>query len=388
MTMAATAVHPLRDRCAIVGVGASPQGKVPGSTAVSLAVEAFKRALDDSGLHKEQIDGLLTLPGQTSPEGALNFLRMGETLGIDPRYTGTMNMGGSTAGALVQQAVLAINAGMATHVACLFGDAAATGGGRYDRAQGWGDSSSIWGFMSAAANSAITAARHMAMYGTTSRQLGEIAAACRYHASLNPNAVMRTPITIEDHQASRWIVEPLHLLDCCLVSDGGVCIIMSNVERALDLRQPPVLISGMGQGYTTQILEREDWWYAPHQKAAVQDAYAMAGVGPDDIDVAQLYDNFTSSVLLWLEHGGFCRPGEAGAFCEGGRIRLGGELPVNTAGGNLSESFMEGWLHIVEGVRQMRGQCGPRQVPGAETCLVTGRGQALNCANALVLRKH
>jgi acetyl-CoA acetyltransferase len=171
------------------------------------------------------------------------------------------------------------------------------------------------------------------------------------------------------------------------VSDGGVCIIVSSAERARDLKQPPVLISGMGQGYTTQILEREDWWYAPHQKDAVQDAYRMAGVGPRDIDVAQLYDNFTSSVLLWLEHGGFCAPGEAGAFVEGGRIRLGGELPVNTAGGNLSESFMEGWLHIVEGVRQMRGHCGPRQVADAETCLVTGRGMALNCANALVLRK-
>nr|WP_245610676.1 thiolase family protein [Xenophilus azovorans] len=377
----------MRDRGAIVGVGATPQGKLPGSTALSLAVGAFQRALDDSGLRKDQIDGLLTFSGQTAPEGQQNYLRVGETLGINPRWTGTMYMGGSTAGALVQQAVLAIEAGMATHVACVYGDAAATGGGVFNRAQGWGDSSAIWGFMSAAANSAITAARHMALYGTTSRQLGEIAVACRHHASLNPDAVMRKPITLEDHQASRWIVEPLHLLDCCLVSDGGVCIIVSSAERARDLKQPPVLISGMGQGYTTQILEREDWWYAPHQKAAVQDAYRMAGVGPRDIDVAQLYDNFTPSVLLWLEHGGFCEPGEAGAFVEGGRIRLGGELPVNTAGGNLSESFMEGWLHIVEGVRQMRGQCGPRQVRGAETCLVTGRGMTLNCANAMVLRE-
>lgn len=377
----------MRDRGAIVGVGATPQGKLPGSTALSLSVGAFQRALDDSGLRKDQIDGLLTFSGQTAPEGQQNYLRVGETLGINPRWTGTMYMGGSTAGALVQQAVLAIEAGMATHVACVYGDVAATGGGVFNRAQGWGDSSAIWGFMSAAANSAITAARHMAVYGTTSRQLGEIAVACRYHASLNPDAVMRKPITIEEHQASRWIVEPLHLLDCCLVSDGGVCIIVSSAERARDLKQPPVLISGMGQGYTTQILEREDWWYAPHQKAAVQDAYRMAGVGPRDIDVAQLYDNFTPSVLLWLEHGGFCEPGEAGAFVEGGRIRLGGELPVNTAGGNLSESFMEGWLHIVEGVRQMRGQCGPRQVQDAETCLVTGRGMTLNCANAMVLRK-
>jgi acetyl-CoA acetyltransferase len=379
--------HPLRDACAIVGVGATAQGKIPGSSSLSLAVEAFKRALDDSGLRKEDIDGLLTLPGQTTPEGALNYLRVGETLGIDPRFTGTMNMGGATAGALVQMAVLAVSAGMANHVACVFGDAAATGGGRFDRAQGWGDSSSIWGYMSAAANSAMTAARHMAVYGTTSRQLGEIAAACRYHASLNPNAVMRQPITVDEHQASRWVVEPLHLLDCCLVSDGGVCIIVSSAERARDLKQPEVLISGIGQGYTTQNLGREDWWYAPHQKRAVSDAYTMAGVGPGDIDVAQLYDNFTPSVLLWLEHGGFCKPGEAGPFCEGGRIRLGGELPVNTAGGNLSESFMEGWLHIVEGTRQMRRQCDVRQVAGAEVGLVTGRGQALNCASALVLRK-
>jgi acetyl-CoA acetyltransferase len=379
--------HKLRDQCAIVGVGASPQGKVPGSTAVSLAVEAFKRALDDSGLRKDQIDGLLTLGGQTSPEGPLNYLRLGETMGIDPRFTGSMYMGGSTAGALIQQAVMAIDAGMATHVACIFGDAAATGGGKFDRAQGWGDSSAIWGYMSAAANSAITAARHMALYGTTSRQLAEIAVACRYHASLNPEAQMRKPITVEDHQASRWIVEPLHLLDCCLVSDGGVCVIVSSAERAKDLKQPRVLLSGMGQAYTTQNLGTEDWWYAPHQKRAVEDAYAMAGVGARDIAVAQLYDNFTPSVLLWLEHGGFCKPGEAGAFVENGRIRLGGALPVNTAGGNLSESFMEGWLHIVEGVKQMRGQCGPRQVEGAQVGLVTGRGMALNCANALVLRR-
>ena len=133
-------------------------------------------------------------------------------------------------------------------------------------------------------------------------------------------------------------------------------------------------------------MEREDWWYVPHQKEALKRAYSMAGVGPKDIDVAQLYDNFSMSVLLWLEHGGFCGTGESGPFVEGGRIQLGGELPVNTAGGNLSESYMEGWLHIVEGVRQMRGACGPRQVEGANTCLVTGRGMTLNCSNAMVLQ--
>lgn len=377
----------LRDRVAIVGVGASPQGKLPGSTALSLAITAFKRGLDDCGLRKDHIDGLLTMPGTTSPEGSLNYLRLGEALGINPSYTGSMTMGGGTAGALVQMAALAVNAGMANYVACVFGDAAKTGGSRFNRASGWGDSWSIWGMYGAAANSAIAASRHMALYGTTSRQLAEVAVACRRHASLNPDAVMRQPISIEDHQSSRWVVEPLRLLDCCLISDGGVCIIVTTAERAKDLKKPPVLIRGMGQAYTAENLEREDWWYVQHQKQALARAYASAGLGPKDIQVAQLYDNFTISVLLWLEHGGFCRAGESGSFVEGGRIQLGGELPVNTAGGNLSESYMEGWLHIVEGVRQMRGECGPRQVEGAELCLVTGRGMTLNCSNAMILRK-
>lgn len=376
----------LRDRTAIVGVGASEQGRLPGSTSLTLATTAFKRALDDSGLKKSDIDGLLTMPGTTAPEGSLNYLRLGEALGIDPAYTGSMTMGGGTAGALVQMAAQAVSTGLATNVACVFGDAAKTGGSRFSRASGATDSWGIWGMFAAAANSAVSASRHMALYGTTSRQLGEVAVACRRHASMNPAAVMREPITIEDHQASRWIVEPFHLLDCCLISDGGVCIIVSSAERAKDLKQKPVLISGMGQGYTTRNLEREDWWYLPHQKNALDRAYSMAGMGPSDVDVAQLYDNFTMSVLLWLEHGGFCGVGEAGPFVEGGRIQLGGDLPVNTAGGNLSESYMEGWLHIVEGVRQMRGSCGERQVKDAEVCLVTGRGMTLNCANAMLLR--
>ena len=372
---------------AIVGVGATKQGKLPGSTAHGLAIEAFKLALDDSGLQKSDIDGLLTFPGTTSPERDLNYLRIGEALGLNPRYTGSMSLGGATAGVLVQQAAAAIEAGLATTVACVFGDAARTGGSKFSRASGWSDSWGIWGYFAAAANSAMTTSRHMALYGTTSEQLAEVAVTCRYHASLNPNAVMRDPITIADHQNSRFIVEPLHLLDCCLISDGGVCIIVTARDRAKDTKHPVVSIAGMGQAHSAQTLEKKDWWYVSHQKTAVWEAYRTAGVGPKDIDVAQLYDNFTMSVLLWLEHGGFCEPGESGPFVEGGRIRLGGELPVNTAGGNLSESYMEGWLHVVEGVRQIRGEAGPRQVEGAEVCLVTGRGMSLNCSNAMILTK-
>jgi acetyl-CoA acetyltransferase len=257
---------------------------------------------------------------------------------------------------------------------------------RFDGAAGTGDSWGLWGMFSACANSAIAASRHMALYGTKSTHLAEVAVACRYHASLNPDAVMRTPITIEDHQNSRWIVEPLHLLDCCLISDGAVAIIVTSAERAKDMRKKPALIAGMGQGYTTRHLDREDWWYVPHQKELLKRTFDMAGLTPKDIKVAQLYDNFTISVILWLEHAGFCGVGEGGSFVEGGRIQLGGELPVNTAGGNHSESYMEGWLHIVEGVRQVRGECGPRQVlKDGEYGLVTGRGMALNCANAMIL---
>lgn len=379
-------MNSLKDKIAIVGVGATRQGKLPGSTPVTLGTEAFKLALDDSGLHKGQIDGLLTMPGTTSPEGSLNYLRMGETLGIDPKYTGSMTMGGGTCGALIQNAAMAIESGMADYVACVFADTARTGNYRFGRASGWGDSWGIWGMFGAAANSAMAASRHMALYGTTSRHLGNVAVACRKHASMNPNAVMRDRFTVDDHQASRMVVEPFHLLDCCLISDGGVSIILTSAERAKDLKQKPVLISGMGQAYTTQNMEREDWWYVPHQKDALARAYKMAGVGPKDIDVAQLYDNFTMSVILWLEHAGFCGVGEGGPFTEGGRIELGGQLPINTAGGNLSESYMEGWLHAVEGVRQIRGQGGERQVKDAQTCLVTGRGMTLNCSNAMILR--
>ena len=373
-------------RAAIVGVGVSRLGKLPGETPLSLAAEAFRDALEDSGIAKDEVDGLLTMPGTTSPEGAKHYLAVGERLGINPHLTGSLYMGGATAGALVQQAALAIDAGMASVVACVFGDTARSGGNRFDSAAGAGDSWGIWGMFGNAANSAFGARRHMELYGTTSEQLGWVAVTSRRHAQLNPQATMRAPMTIEDHQASRMIVEPLHLLDCCVISDGGVVILVASRERAADMRKAPAMLWGMGQGHTLQNLEAPEWWYVPHQADALSRTYRMAGVGPSDIDVAQLYDNFTISVLFWLEHAGFVARGESGPFVEGGaRIGLGGQLPVNTAGGNLSESYMQGWLHIVEGVRQIRGEAGPRQVEGAKLCLVTGRGMVLNTASALIL---
>jgi acetyl-CoA acetyltransferase len=377
----------LKNRAAIVGVGITPQGTFPGCTNLSLEVDAFKLALDDAGLKKEQINGLLSQPGTTERAWALDYLRLGQALGINPDFTGTLLQGGATAGSLVEFAAMAVNAGMADYVACVFGDAQRSASFRStDRPVGDADEDyDVWGVYGAASWSAVSASRHMALYGTTSEQLGEVAVAMRKHASLNPMAIMRQPITVADHQVSRWIIEPFHLLDCCLVNDGGLCLIVTTVERARDLKQPVVQISGMGQGFTTQNLEREDWWYGPHQKDAIQRAYAMAGVGPRDIQVAQLYDNFTISVIMWLEHGGFCGVGEGGSFVEGGRIQLGGQLPVNTHGGHLSAGHPGGWWTVAEGVQQIRGESGERQVPNAEVCLVACRGMVLNCASALVL---
>jgi acetyl-CoA acetyltransferase len=373
-------------KAAIVGVGASPQGKLPGETSLSLAITAVQAALDDAGLTKDDLDGLLTMPGTTSPEGPKHYLTLGGTLGLNPRLAASEVMGGATAGALIQQAALAIDAGMANAVLCVFADTARTGGSKFDAPAGRGDSWGIWGMFGNAANSAFTAQRHMALYGTTSEQLGWVAVTCRKHASMNPNAVMREPITIDDHQASRPIVDPLHKLDCCLISDGAVAIIVTSSDRARDCRKQPVRLLGMGQGHTLQTFEHPEWWYLPHQRDCISRAYRMAGVSPDEIDVAQLYDNFTISVLLWLEHAGFCPPGEAGPFVEGGeRSTFGGRLPINTAGGNLSESYMQGWLHVVEGVRQIRGEGGDRQVADAELCLVTGRGMTLNTSSCLIL---
>jgi len=375
-------------RAVIAGVGASPQGKLPGSTPLSLATTALTQALADAGLVKDDLDGLLTMPGTTSPEGPKQYLSLGGNFGINPRLTGSMALGGATAGVLVQQAALAIDAGMASAVACVFADTARTGGSRFDAAAGRGDSWGIWGMFGNAANSAFTANRHMALYGTTPEQLGWVAVICRKHASMNPAAVMREPISLEDHAESRPIVDPLRKLDCCLISDGAVAVIVTSEERSRDSAKAPVRMLGIGQGHTLQTFEHPEWWYLPHQRDCISQAYRMAGLGPEDVDVAQLYDNFTISVLLWLEHAGFCAPGEAGPFVEGGeRITLGGRLPINTAGGNLSESYMQGWLHVVEGVRQIRGECDERQVKDAEVCLVTGRGMTLNTASCLILGK-
>ena len=388
----------LRDKAAFVGVGVTPQvlsSKVrgqPGWTGAELEIAAFKNAIEDAGLRKEQIDGLLTEAQGGFGAGQSEYLVLGQALGINPRYGGSMHFGGATAGVLVNHAARAVNAGMAKYVAICY--AAGSGGYAPGAAPPTDDAAgpdaipwSTWGALGPIMNAATSASRHMAVYGTKSTQLGEVAVAFRHHASMDPSAIMQKPITIEDHQESRPIVAPLKLLDCCLVSLGGVCLIVTTKERARDLQQPVVSIRGLGQGFTMQHMERDLWWYGIHQREAVWRAYEMAGVGPEDIQCCQLYDNFTFNVIMWLEHAGFCKPGEGGPFVEGGTLQLGNKLPTNTNGGQISHSHPEGFMVIAEGVQQMRGQCGPRNVPNLEVELVTGRGLTLNCASAMILTK-
>ena len=373
-------------QASIVGVGATRQGKLPDETPLSLAAQAFRLALEDGGIDKREVDGLLTMPGTTSPEGAKNYLNVGELVGVNPRFTGSLTMGGATGGALIQIAAMAIATGMAKTVACIFADTARTGGSRFAARGRRRRFLGRVGHVRQCRQQRHGLSPPHGALRLSPEHLGWIAVTCRKHAAMNPNAVMRDPITLDDHQNSRLIVDPLRLLDCCLISDGAVCVIVTSPERAQDCRKRPVAIWGMGQGHTTENLRLREWWYLPHQRDCVADAYRMAGVSPKDISLAQLYDNFTVAVLFWLEHAGFCPEGRPAPSSKAARAsRSAVRCRSTTAGGNLSESYMQGWLHIVEGVRQLRGECGQRQVGDAELCLVTGRGMTLNTASCLIL---
>lgn len=363
-------------RCAVVGIGETAVGKLPGSTPLSLNLEASVRAVEDAGLTLRDIDGVLTQQPYTDPIFMFSAW-VADHLGIKPRFTTDLNIGGATPCAMVIHASLAVRAGLCSTVLCTFGDNVRTAPetrrhGRYR--MGVEDFAAPFGAGAPVVAYALAARRHMHLYGTESRQLGCVAVAMRRHACLNPNAQMREPITLEDHQKSRFIAEPLRLLDCCLISDGGGAVVVTSLERARDLPRRPIRILGMGEFHTHRhVTSHEDLTEIGAGHSAKQ-AFGTAGLTPKDVDVAEIYDCFTSTVVMQLEAYGFCRKGEGGGFVEGGRIELGGELPVNTHGGLLSQAHIDGMLHVVEGVRQLRGEAGDRQVPGAEVALVTGNG--------------
>lgn len=369
----------VKDKAAVTGVGETRYVRDTDKSQAVLTFEAALAAIADAGLDPKDIDGVVpyAMGGVIAEDFITNF-------GLpDLRYSATTPMGGASAVAAVQNAAIAIASGVAKHVLITLGRGAISNGGRAtDRIAQMpqfrlvGEFEMPQGIISPAQFYAPMARRHMELYGTTSAQLGHIAVTCRSNALLHDNAMMHKPMTLADHQASRMIADPLRLFDCCLESAGATALVISSAERARDLRQPPVYISGVAEGHPdspSAITQRPELTRLGLAKAAPK-AFAMAGVSHDDIDVAEIYDCFTFIVLCQLEDMGFCAKGEGGAFVENGRIALTGELPINTHGGLLSQAHMAGMNHIVELARQLRGQAGQRQVKNAEVGLVTGYG--------------
>jgi acetyl-CoA acetyltransferase len=370
----------MRNRVAIVGVADTEVGVVPQYSATQLYVRAARLALEDAGITKEQIDGLITCASWAEPY-LYHAEMIAEYMQIFPRYCMGAPAGGGTTLAIMHHAASAIVTGMCNTVLVTMADSQVSGLSRDKAVE----------MMSTAGHPqferpygppipafyALLARAHEHVYGTTAEQRAAVAVACRKHASLNPAAQMRKPITIEDVLASRMIADPLHLLDCSLVSDGGAAFIMTSAERARDFKHQPAYLLGVGEGHSHEHVTQALSLTTSAAKEAGERAYAMAGLGPWDVDVAELYDCFTPVVIIELEDLGFCPKGEGGRFVEGGRIELGGELPVNTHGGLLSHchpGHPGSMFSITEAVRQLRGSCGARQVEGAKIALVHGQG--------------
>jgi acetyl-CoA acetyltransferase len=382
----------LRDKYCITGIGSTAYTKKSGRTVLDLATEASLGAARDSGINLAEIDGIVSFNfGDSVPA-----IAVATELGLPAaRYAIDISGGGNAAALIVLQAAAAIEAGLATNVLCYRAmngrSGFRLGGGRELSAHGVTQYTAPFGWITYPQAMAMWCRRHMIEYGTTSEQLGEVAVTCRTNASLNARAMQRDAITLDDYLASRPIVDPFRLLDICLESDGGCAVLVTSAERARDLRHPPVHIMGGAYGgganQGDDLFDAIRWKDHAHNysKYIADDLWRSAGVGPADIDVAEIYDCFTYSVVMQLEGFGFCKEGEGGAFIQGGRIRRDGQLPVNTHGGLLSEAYIHGLNHTFEAVSQLRGDAGPRQVPGAEIALVTAG--AMTCGSAMVLRR-
>ena len=380
--------HPISGKAAICGLGMTEMGRVYRS-ANDLATEAVFLALKDAGLDKSQLDGLLINCGTTRH---LN-LGLHRSLGLQELNVLTFMQGfGSSAGQMIQYAAMAIENGMADYICCVFADDPLQEGKRTgdayaggSRAEAMASLFPIYGFAGAIPMYALGAQRHMDTYGTTQDQLGQIAISQRQWAAFNENASKREPLDMETYNASPWVVEPFHVLDCCLVSNGGVAVIVTSAERARDLAQPPVYIRGFAQAHKHDVGQSgiDPLLEGPGRKAGPR-ALAMAGATLDDITQCQIYDCYTYTVLVTLEDYGFCAKGEGGAFVEDGKLGPGGSLPTNTGGGELSSFYMWGMTPITEAVIQGRGQGGMRQQPN-DLILVTGNGGILNYHATLLL---
>src|SRR5258708_1218620 len=385
----------VKGKCAIAGLGVTSMGKIYGRSATDFALEAIELALADAGLQKDEVDGLLinaNMSREMNPQ-------LQAALGLENlSLLNVMNVYGSTAGTMIQYASMAIENGLANVVVLVYADdplkpakgaGASYSGGRPLPMTGMSGLPMAYGYSGANLGYAMAARRHMHLFGTTSEQLGAIAIAQRKWAQMNPWAQMRKPLTMEEYLSSRYIAEPLHLYDCCLVSNGGVAVIVTSAQRARGLKQPPIYILGLGHASPggTRRADREPGNHTA-TKHSGQIALRMAGIELKDIDVCELYRSYTYTVLVTLEDYGFCAKGEGGAFVEDGKLGPGGSLPTNTGGGELSAYYMWGFTPLSEGIVQARGQGGERQVEKNDLVLVSGNGGVLNYHSTTILSKH
>jgi acetyl-CoA acetyltransferase len=381
----------LRNTVAIVGVGESDIGKVPHMTGLGLNAQAAKRAIDEAGLKPSDLDGLLTAYSFTEPYFMLGTV-LCEYLGLKPSFNASMVVGGASPGVMLKHATEAIASGQASTILVCAGENRATGQTRdqavaalvavghpyYEQPYG----ASIPG------SYAMIAKRHMHEYGTTREQLAHVAVTTRQHALLHPNAHMKKPLTIEDVLNAKPIADPFTIFDCCLISDAGGAFIVTSAERAKDLQSPPVYLLGIGEYHTHEHLMCAESLTHFGVTESGRRAYAMAGLGPEDMDFAQLYDCFTIVPLIELEELGFCERGESGHYYELGHARIGGKIPINTHGGMLSHAHAGaagGLFGIVEAVRQLRGGLGERQVANAGVGLVHNEGAIMSSHCTLIL---
>ena len=366
----------LSRKTALAGVYEHPTRFAPDKSMFQIMAESARGALDDAGLTIKDVNGLCTAGIGMSGMGIVGLC---DYLNLTPNFVDATNIGGASFVAHTAHAAAAIHAGLCDVCLVVFGSTVASS--RPTMNGGSGDSCDQYEIPfgpTTVGAYAMIAQRHMHEYGTTSEQLAEIAVTMRLHASMNPVAKYRDPITVEDVLASRIISSPLHLLDCCIISDGGGALVITSAERARDMKKKPVYILGTGETVRHAARGQRDYL----EIAAAQSgrlAFERSGVAHKDIDMAMIYDSFTITVLTTLENLGFCKRGEGGAFVSGGRLRFDGDFPINTDGGGLSSNhpMMRGMFLVIEATKQLRGECGPRQVKDCKIALVHGTGGAL-----------
>ncbi len=375
---------------AIVGIGESRVGRLRGMSALHLTLEASRHALTDAGLTAGAIDGVLTRNLDMDVTYMYSQL-VAKHLGIAPRFATDINLGGATAVAMLEQAAILIATHVCRFVLCVYGENRRTSWAveRHGHVRmGNEDFEECFGLTWGMGPHALAAQRHMHEFGTTSRSLGMIAVAQRDYAVRHPNADFRQPLSLEVYERAPMLIAPLRKYDLAYLFDGGAAFIVAAQPWARDHRDGPVNLLGFGQAHAGEHLAYCAPMVTRTTTPAVQagqQAYGMAGVKPTDIDVALLYDDTTYGVLVQLEDFGFCAKGEGGDFVAAGHLGPTGALPVNTHGGNLSQAHLDGMLHVVEGVRQLRGEAGQRQIDGAEVALVSGLGGAFATSTAAVL---